>query len=308
MDIMTADAKDKTHVILVAWSDREEEGWQRMKDTLSETLNRVLRKESAPRSDVPYDPFEGLTRRVLGTPGDVRVLYCSEDLSPVEETVRHAIGQGALKVMVCPLLLALDAQVKEGPPGWLASARKLRELERAHPDVTLLYAGPPFPQGSDMETVLEKIREDEPDAAERLKHVVKLGFQGDWDLFAAFMRTLQTALPPETRVAIRGSTVTGVNAQTGIPFDGRGPGTSDLDLALVGETALSRWSEDGFYIRGALTMPLGDEDPALAPWLEPTRRTLQQMVRRPVHVQAMSPWLLEVRRSLLGMPYLFLDA
>lgn len=114
--------------------------------------------------------------------------------------------------------------------------------------------------------------------------------------------------PPDTRAAMRGSSVTGVNHLTGAPFDQAGPGTSDLDLTLVGEDPLSRWHEDGFYIPGVLTMPLGDEDPELAPWLEPTRRTLQRMVGRPVHIQAMSRWLLEVRRGLLGMPYLLLDA
>ena len=206
------------------------------------------------------------------------------------------------------LFRSLERRLDRDEPGWLSSVRTLRALEEAFPSVEILYAGPPFPQMAGMERFLETIREEEPVAAERLKRVVKLGFKGDWDLFAGFMETLQEALPPDTRVAMRGSSVTGVNYLTGAPFDQAGPGTSDLDLTLVGEDPLSRWGQDGFYIPGALTMPLGDEDPGFAPWLEPTRKRLQRMVGRPVHIQAMSRWLLEVRRGLLGMPYLFLDA
>jgi hypothetical protein len=298
----------RTHVILVAWSHGGAH-WRQVKDALAEAVGRVLGGEAEPAPGLPHDPFEGVRRRLLGRRGDVRVLYCGENLGPVEETVRHAVAEGANKVVICPLLLALESRLeRDEEPGWLSSVRELRGLEEAFPSVEILYAGPPFPRGADMERFLKTVREEEPVAADRLKRVVKLGFKGDWDLFAAFMETLQAALPPETRVAMRGSSVTGVNHLTGAPFDRAGPGTSDLDLTLVGEAPLSRWHLDGFYIPGALTMPLGDEDPGFAPWLEPTRRTLQRMVGRPLHIQAMSWWLLEVRRGLLGMPYLFLDA
>ena len=305
---MPHDADDGIHVILVAWSDREDAHWRRAKEALGEAVNRVLGKEGNPAPAVPHDPFEGVRRRVLGRQGEARVLYCGEDLAPVEETVRHAVYEGAGKVVICPLLLALERRLGRGEPGWLSSVRELRALEEAFPSVEILYAGPPFPRGAGVDRFLETVREEEPVAAARLRRVVKLGFKGDWDLFGRFMRTLQEDLPPDTRAAMRGSSVTGVNHLTGAPFDQAGPGTSDLDLTLVGEDPLSRWHEDGFYIPGVLTMPLGDEDPELAPWLEPTRRTLQRMVGRPVHIQAMSQWLLEVRRGLLGMPYLLLDA
>lgn len=302
-----ANLEHPMQVILVAWT-AEDESWHRVKGTLSEAVHRVLGREMELRHPLPHDPFEGLSRRVLGASGDVRVLYCGDTLEPVEETVHHAVEEGAVKVVVCPLLLAVEERWEADRPGWRPSVRRLGQLEHAHPDVEILYAGPPFPKGRDEERLLERIREEEPGAAERLQRLVRLGFEGDWGLFHAFMQHLQSALPPETRVAMRGSAVTGVNHRTGEPFDRAGPGTSDLDLVLVGEEALTGWSEDGFYIPGALTMPLGDEDPSLAPWLEPTRRKLQRMAGRPVHVQSMSRWLLEVRRSLLGMPYLFLDA
>jgi hypothetical protein len=236
------------------------------------------------------------------------VLYCEETLGPVAETVRHAVAEGAGRVVVCPLVLALEERLDARSAEWLASIQGLRALADAHPDVEMVLPGPPFLGDAGTEPLLEKAREEDPDAAERLERVVKLGFQGDWSLFGGFMRRLQSVLPPETRVAMRGSSITGVNHLTGDPFDHAGPATSDLDVTLVGEEVLTRWAEDGFYIPGVLTMPLGDEAPSFAPWLEPTRRTLQVMVARPVHIQAMSRWLLEVRRSLLGMPYLFLDA
>ena len=45
-------------------------------------------------------------------------------------------------------------------------------------------------------------------------------------------------IPPGTTVVLRGSAVTGIRWKDGAPFDADGPGTSDLDLTLVGSDVL----------------------------------------------------------------------
>ena len=82
-------------------------------------------------------------------------------------------------------------------------------------------------------------------------------------------------------MVLRGSAVTGVRWKDGAPFDADGPGTSDLDLTLVGDEVLQHFKLTGFYVPGVHTMPLSDEDPDIAPALVPLREQLMDMVGRP---------------------------
>ena len=70
------------------------------------------------------------------------------------------------------------------------------------------------------------------------------------------------------------------------PFDADGPGTSDLDLTLVGDAALAFFKATGFFVPGVHSRPLSDDDPDIAPDLVPLRQALMDMVRRPVNIQA----------------------
>jgi hypothetical protein len=97
--------------------------------------------------------------------------------------------------------------------------------------------------------------------------------------------------------------VTGERYDDGAPFDADGPGTSDLDLTLVGPEILGEYILDGFYLPGVHTKPLSDKDPDIAPNLEPLRRRLQEMAGRPVNFQATSDLILFARDVLLGQPY-----
>ena len=92
----------------------------------------------------------------------------------------------------------------------------------------------------------------------------------------------------------------------GAPFDADGPGTSDLDLTLVGGEVLGFYILDGFYIPGVHTKPLSDKDPDIAPDLIPLRERLIRMVNRPVNIQATRDWLMYIRENLMGQPYLTL--
>ena len=67
-----------------------------------------------------------------------------------------------------------------------------------------------------------------------------------------------TVLPADTSAVLRGSAVTGVRWKDGAPFDADGPGTSDLDLTLVGPDLLGCYSLDGFFVPGVHSKPLSE--------------------------------------------------
>ena len=86
-----------------------------------------------------------------------------------------------------------------------------------------------------------------------------------------------------------------------------GPGTSDLDLTLVGgDEVIGLFSVTGFWVPGMHSRPLSDKDPDIAPDLVPLRERLMAMVRRPVNIQASRDVVLYFRGELMGQPYLVL--
>ncbi|HLL75121.1 MAG TPA: hypothetical protein VK421_07620 [Pyrinomonadaceae bacterium] len=135
---------------------------------------------------------------------------------------------------------------------------------------------------------------------------IRLAFGGDERRFEEFCRVVREAIPEGTCVVLRGSAITGRRWKDGTPFDGDGPGTSDLDLTLVGGEVLSYYILDGFYLPGVHTKPLSDKDPDIAPELVPLRERLMAMVKRPVNIQATRDFVMQVRESLFGQPYLTL--
>jgi hypothetical protein len=141
---------------------------------------------------------------------------------------------------------------------------------------------------------------------EMRERVVKLAFGGDVAKFEEFCRIVREAVPPDTTVVLRGSSVTGERYDDGAPFDADGPGTSDLDLTLVGAEILGEYILDGFYLPGVHTKPLSDKDPDIAPNLLPLRKRLMEMVRRPVNIQATRDIWMRLRGDWMGQPYLTL--
>lgn len=133
--------------------------------------------------------------------------------------------------------------------------------------------------------------------------IITLAFGGDERLFIAFYRKLQQGLPEGTGIVLRGSVVTNKRHEDGNPYDSKGPGTSDLDVTLVGSKVMEMWDSGGFYIPGLHTKPLCDEDPNIAPDLNPLRESLQKMLGRPVNMQATSSLVLYGRDVLFGEPY-----
>jgi hypothetical protein len=144
---------------------------------------------------------------------------------------------------------------------------------------------------------------DEMRDGEILARIVRLGFDGDPRRFEVFREKLREGLPEGTEVALRGSVITNERWEDGRPFDAKGDGTSDLDVTLIGAEVMKYWDEDEFYIPGLHTKPLSDEHPDIAPSLNPLRKELQNIARRPVAFQATSNIVLFARDVLFDQPY-----
>jgi hypothetical protein len=138
--------------------------------------------------------------------------------------------------------------------------------------------------------------------------MIRLVFGGDEARFNDFCETVRYAIPVGVGAVIRGSAVTGQRWKDGAPFDADGPGTSDLDLTLIGRDALKLFSIDGFYVPGLHSRPLSADDETFAPDLLPVRAKLMAMVGRPVNIQATGDLMMFLRGDLFGQPYLTLVA
>ena len=139
--------------------------------------------------------------------------------------------------------------------------------------------------------------------SEKRDNVIRLAFGGSRERYDEFCRCVQEAVPEGTGVVLRGSAVTGVRWKDGAPFDADGPGTSDLDLTLVGDEVIHLFKVTGFFVPGIHSRPLSDEDPDIAPDLVPLRQKLMGMVHRPVNIQATRDFVMYLRGELIGQPY-----
>ena len=144
------------------------------------------------------------------------------------------------------------------------------------------------------------------DEEEKRANVVRLAFGGDVRRFEEFCRIVQQAVPEAHAAVLRGSSVTGVRHRDKLPFDADGPGTSDLDLTLIGGEVLRYYDFDGYFVPGAHSRPLSDVDPDIAPELVPLRERLIAFTGRPVNIQGSRDWVQYLRGDILGQPYLTL--
>lgn len=131
--------------------------------------------------------------------------------------------------------------------------------------------------------------------------IIRLAFGGDRRRYDEFIRTLRDAVPPDHSVVLRGSAVTGKRWRSEIPFDADGPGTSDLDLTIVGNDMVKLF--DVHYIPGMHTAPLSEAHPDAAVTLIPLREALCRIARRPVNIQATSDLLQFIRDIVMNQPY-----
>ena len=147
---------------------------------------------------------------------------------------------------------------------------------------------------------------DELTGEEKRANVVRLAFDGSESKLEVFVETVRQGIPPNTGVVLRGSAVTGFRWKDKAPFDADGPGTSDLDLTLVGDEVIGLFKMTGFFVPAIHSRPVSEDDPDIAPDLIPLRERLMEMVGRPVNIQASREMVLYLRGELMGQPYLVL--
>ncbi len=134
--------------------------------------------------------------------------------------------------------------------------------------------------------------------------MVRLAFANDEARYAEFIRTLREAIPPDVMVVLRGSAVTGQRWQDEAPFDADGPGTSDLDLTLVGGGMVQHF--DVFYIPRMHSVPLSDAHPDASVTFIPLRNALTRIAGRPVNIQATADLVQFLRDVVMTQPYFVL--
>jgi hypothetical protein len=142
-------------------------------------------------------------------------------------------------------------------------------------------------------------RAESPDIVR--ERVIRLAFGGDRRRYDQFVRTLREAIPPDVSVILRGSAVTGTKWGTSVPFDANGPGTSDLDLTLIGGEMVKHF--DAFYIPRLHSVPLSDEHPDASATFIPLRSALTKLAGRPVNIQATADLVQFLRDVVMSQPY-----
>lgn len=154
---------------------------------------------------------------------------------------------------------------------------------------------------------MRRVAEREMPTEEEMRaNVIRLAFYGDAALFDHFCSLTREAVPEAHAGVLRGSAITGFRWKDGAPFDSEGPGTSDLDLTLVGADVLRYYTATGYWIPGIHSRPLSEEDLDIAPELTPLRKKLMDMVHRPVNIQGTRDWVQYFRGAVMGQPYLTL--
>jgi hypothetical protein len=159
------------------------------------------------------------------------------------------------------------------------------------------------PDSTPTEAEPAKVDVGELTETEKRENVIRLAFGGSREHYDEFVRVVREAVPPGTGVVLRGSAVTGERWKDGAPFDADGPGTSDLDLTLVGDEVIGLFKVTGFFVPGVHSRPVSEDDPDIAPDLVPLRERLMKMVGRPVNIQATRDFVMYLRGELIGQPY-----
>jgi hypothetical protein len=227
------------------------------------------------------------------------------------ERMRSALGAGSDRILVVPvgvLDVPYDADDRAASPAWqgpLAEAvDRLRiAYPRAHIHDLGRSAGSP-----EARTLAKLVAIPSNGTPSMLAGAIARGFGGDPADLARFIERLRSGLPAATTIALRGSAVVGHRHTEETPFDGDGPGTSDLDIVAVGEDAVELWVPEARLLGGINTLPLSDEATWVAPGLDDARRQAQAVVRRPLSIQAMAGWFLDLRAVVQRQPYVILHA
>ncbi len=217
----------------------------------------------------------------------------------------RAINQGATRIVILPTSIVLDGPSR--PLETMAARAALAPIIDSHPGVDFQVLGLSPDHAEVASRVIQMLRAEQPTAVGLLDAALARIFGTHLDEVGRFLAVLREGLPDGTRIYLRGSAVNGRSYETGVPFDGRGFGSSDLDLVVVGDKAARAWVPDARLLGGLNTLPLSDQARWVAPTLDPTRDAAQRIAGRPVSLQSMAGWFLELRAVVQGQQYVELD-
>jgi hypothetical protein len=254
-------------------------------------------------------------QRMIGLSGVAGVEVRAIPAEPVEleRALDTAIADGATELAVLPVDVVVEPTAETGGPvdrDLSRLAAVVAGVAARHPALPIRSVGPPFDPVV-LGAVVDLLGGTPPaghGVEGAVPAVLERAFGADPAVLASFLAALRAGLPPTTAIALRGSSVAGQSYTTGQPFDARGPASSDLDVVVLGDEAMAMWDAGAFFFPGVNTLPLSDDARWVAPRLDPARTEAQAIVGRPVSVQAMAPWFLDVRAAFQGQPYLVLHA
>jgi hypothetical protein len=281
--------------------------WAALADALAgATETTTTDAAAAPQAtDAPdgSDPPESTAEPVAsaGGTGSTRS-GVAEGLSATTEMIQRFIDEGLLRVVVVDLggIRRPDAAPASTESPLRAAVEAIAAKD---PAADIRYLGPAGGDDGSLETVAELVGGSGTATPGQVTGAIERAFGGDPGLLVRFMGTLREALPADAAIVLRGSAVSGHSYTTAEPFDGAGPGTSDLDIVVIGPGAIDLYDPEARLFRGVNTLPLSDHDPWAAPALDPARRQCQEMVGRPVNIQVMARWFLDLRAAVQGQPY-----
>ena len=220
----------------------------------------------------------------------------------LDEAVSEAADGGAISVIVLPVAVLVDRGTSRdvGPD----IEGRLDQLRATYPDLDIHSVGRPGDGGVLAARVIELLRAEQPSPADTVDATLARVFDSRTDVLAGFLEALHEGLAQGTALYMRGSAVSGRSFETGAPFDARGPGSSDLDMVAIGDEAAASWVPEARLLGGLNSLPLCDGSEWVAPALDPARRRAQAIVGRPVSLQSMAKWFLDLRAAMQGQPYI----
>jgi hypothetical protein len=239
------------------------------------------------------------------------VAWAEHGIEASVERLQSVLGAGYDRILVVPvgvLDVPCDTDDRAARSAWQGPlAEAVDRLRMAYPGAHIHDLGRSA-GGPEAATLARLVAVPRNGTPSMLAGAIARGFGGDPAGLARFIERLRSGLPAETTIALRGSAVVGHRHTEGTPFDGDGPGTSDLDIVAVGEDAVGLWVPEARLLGGINTLPLSDKATWVAPGLDRARRQAQMVVRRPLSIQAMAGWFLDLRAVVQRQPYVILHA
>lgn len=247
----------------------------------------------------------------METPADGPVAWAEHGIGASVDRMGSLLEAGHDRILVVPIGVLGgpdDARDQASPSAWQGPlADAVDRLRAAYPTAHVhdLGRSAGAPESLALATLVAVPLNGSPSM---LAGAIARGFGGDPAGLARFIARLRSGLPASTTIALRGSAVVGRRHGEGVPFDADGPGTSDLDVVAVGENAVELWVPEARLLGGINTLPLSDEATWVAPGLDEARRRAQAVIHRPLSIQAMAGWFLDLRAVVQRQPYVILHA